>query len=143
MTPGMRELVYFISAYNAEHGYSPTYQEMRETLGYKSNGSIARMINSLVDRGIIIRVPVRSRALMVVVDVPDDIVSSHLDIYVIYTNYRGQSAIRRIIPHRFSYESTAWHPTPQWILWCYDRDRGEIRGYALKECNFNVTEDDR
>jgi hypothetical protein len=33
-----------------------------------------------------------------------------------YTNYRGETADRRIVPICIRYGSTQWHPEPQWLL---------------------------
>lgn len=54
-----------------------------------------------------------------------------------YTNYKGENALRRAIPRRVAFESTAWHPEPQWILYAYDIDKRAERGFALKDCEFS------
>jgi predicted DNA-binding transcriptional regulator YafY len=50
-----------------------------------------------------------------------------------YTNYRGETADRRIIPIRIRYGSTKWHPEPQWLLEAFDIDRDAGRAFALKD----------
>ncbi|MET3601851.1 hypothetical protein [Martelella mangrovi] len=50
-----------------------------------------------------------------------------------YTNWRGETAIRRIRPMCVKFTSTSWHREPQWILEAYDYDRQEMRGFALKD----------
>jgi predicted DNA-binding transcriptional regulator YafY len=50
-----------------------------------------------------------------------------------YTNYRGQTADRRIIPVCIRFGSTEWHPEEQWLLDAFDVDRGADRSFALKD----------
>lgn len=48
-----------------------------------------------------------------------------------YTNHRGITEERTIIPHRLYHGVSTFHPEPQWLLECYDMDRQAIRTYAL------------
>lgn len=50
-----------------------------------------------------------------------------------YTNYRGETAVRRIIPMEICYKSTVWHPEPQWVLEAFDIDKDAHRSFALKD----------
>jgi len=50
-----------------------------------------------------------------------------------YTNYRGEFAVRCIIPLSFWYGSTDWHPEPQWLVKAYDADKGAERDFAFKD----------
>lgn len=50
-----------------------------------------------------------------------------------YTNYRGETAERRIIPMRIRFGSSEWHPEEQWLLDAFDLDRGADRSFALKD----------
>ena len=50
-----------------------------------------------------------------------------------YTNWRGETAIRRLRPIGVKFMATAWHREPQWILEAFDYDRQEMRGFALKD----------
>ena len=54
-------------------------------------------------------------------------------IMVEYTNYRDETAIRRIIPKRLLFQATKWHPRPQWIMEAYDLDRKADRSFALQD----------
>lgn len=54
-------------------------------------------------------------------------------IKVRYTNYRGQTAIRTIIPIRFLFGSTEHHPNEQWLVEVWDIEKGAPRTYALKD----------
>lgn len=48
-----------------------------------------------------------------------------------YTNHRGETAARRVLPLRLEWGATEWHPETQWLLWAYDLDRGAERAFAL------------
>jgi hypothetical protein len=50
-----------------------------------------------------------------------------------YTNYRGETADRRILPKSIRFGSTQWHPEEQWLLDAFDVDRGADRCFALKD----------
>jgi predicted DNA-binding transcriptional regulator YafY len=52
---------------------------------------------------------------------------------ILYTNYRGETSVRRIIPRRIRFASTEWHPQEQWLLDAYDVDRQADRSFALKD----------
>ena len=54
-------------------------------------------------------------------------------IKVRYTNYRGETAVRLIIPLRFSFGSTEYHPHEQWLLEVWDVEKNALRVYALKD----------
>ncbi|CAH1656784.1 hypothetical protein CHELA1G11_11170 [Hyphomicrobiales bacterium] len=57
--------------------------------------------------------------------------ADHLHIF--YTNYRGESGERRIIPISVRWGSTEWHPRPQWLLRAMDVDKGEEREFAMSD----------
>ena len=50
-----------------------------------------------------------------------------------YTNYRGETALRRIVPRAIRFASTEWHPGEQWLLDAYDLDKGADRSFAMKD----------
>lgn len=50
-----------------------------------------------------------------------------------YTNYRGETGVRRIIPIEIRFVSTEWHPEPQWVMEAYDVDKGAQRSFAIKD----------
>lgn len=50
-----------------------------------------------------------------------------------YTNYRGETSIRRIIPVRVRFAASEWHPEEQWLLDAFDIDRGDTRSFAMKD----------
>jgi hypothetical protein len=52
---------------------------------------------------------------------------------VYYTNWRGETSRRRIIPKSVRYGSTEWHPEPQWLMLAWDDDKQADREFALKD----------
>jgi len=54
-------------------------------------------------------------------------------IKVLYTNYRGETAVRTIVPINFYFGKTEYHPEEQWLIRLWDVDRNAERIYALKE----------
>jgi hypothetical protein len=49
----------------------------------------------------------------------------------VYTNHRGETARRRVLPERIWFGSTDWYPAPQWLLEAFDLDRKAIRVFSL------------
>jgi hypothetical protein len=51
-----------------------------------------------------------------------------------YTNWRGERAVRRIIPEGICFVANEWHPTEQWIMTAIDVDKGgEVRTFAIAQ----------
>lgn len=50
-TKKQQELLAFIDAFIAEHGYSPSYREIMNGLGYTSVATVSLHINNLIRRG--------------------------------------------------------------------------------------------
>jgi predicted DNA-binding transcriptional regulator YafY len=48
-----------------------------------------------------------------------------------YTNHRGETAVRRILPRSMWHGSTQWHPQPQWLMRAFDLDKREVRDFAM------------
>jgi predicted DNA-binding transcriptional regulator YafY len=55
------------------------------------------------------------------------------EVRILYTNYRGETSLRRIRPERIFFGSSDWHPEAQWLLEAYDVDKGALRGFAMKD----------
>lgn len=51
----------------------------------------------------------------------------------IYTNHRGETAERTVIPLGVRFGSTQWHPEPQWLLRAFDLEKGAEREFAMAE----------
>lgn len=65
LTRKQHELVLYLHRYLAEHGVSPSFEEMKEALGLRSKSGIHRLITGLEERGFIKRLQHRARAIEV------------------------------------------------------------------------------
>ncbi len=63
LTAKQRELYDFIAATIAETGVAPSFDEMAAAVGLTSKGRIAEILDALVERGCIRRIPNRRRAI--------------------------------------------------------------------------------
>ena len=52
---------------------------------------------------------------------------------ILYTNYRGETAIRDIIPIKIWFGSTDWHPEEGWLMDAYDLEKKAERSFAMKD----------
>jgi repressor LexA len=66
LTRKQHELLMFIHDRLSETGVSPSFEEMKEALDLKSKSGVHRLITALEERGFIVRLPNRARALEVV-----------------------------------------------------------------------------
>jgi predicted DNA-binding transcriptional regulator YafY len=57
----------------------------------------------------------------------------HKAVSIVYTNYRGETAQRRIIPQRVWFGATKWHPDEQWLLDAFDVEKQSPRSFALRD----------
>lgn len=65
LTKKQRDLLVFINDYTQKTGLSPSFEEMKDGLDLKSKSGIHRLINALVERGFLERLPNKARALEV------------------------------------------------------------------------------
>lgn len=65
-TKKQKELLTFIEAFIAEHGYSPSYREIMRSLNYTSVATVALHVNSLIKRGHLQKRDNQARSLEVV-----------------------------------------------------------------------------
>jgi repressor LexA len=65
LTRKQRDLLVFINDYIQKTGLSPSFEEMKIGLDLKSKSGIHRLINALVERGFLERLPNKARALEV------------------------------------------------------------------------------
>jgi len=56
-------------------------------------------------------------------------------IKVRYTNYRGEVAVRTIVPMEVFWGKNEYHTHEQWLLRVWDVEKGAERIYALKDIN--------
>lgn len=52
---------------------------------------------------------------------------------VLYTNYKGERRERCIIPIHLWYGSTEYHPEPQWLMQALDKEKQQVRDFAMKD----------
>lgn len=55
-----------------------------------------------------------------------------------YTNYRGETAKRTIVPVSVYWGKTIWRPEWQWVLNAFDVEKQETRTFALSDCGFTT-----
>lgn len=65
-------------------------------------------------------------------NLPNNLQLNHA-VKVIYTNWRGETAERTVIPIEIWWGATEWHPGEQWLLKVWDIERQSYRHYALKD----------
>jgi hypothetical protein len=54
-------------------------------------------------------------------------------ILITYTNYRGETADRLILPRVREYGSTEYHPEKQWLITAFDVEKDAMRTFAEKD----------
>lgn len=52
---------------------------------------------------------------------------------ILYTNWKGETAYRKIIPKSIEFKATEWHKEAQWILNAFDVNKQADRGFAIKD----------
>lgn len=62
-------------------------------------------------------------------------------IEIIYTNHRGITDKRTIIPGMMWFGSTEWHPEPQWLIKAWDVEKQAERDFALKDFGLPLHQD--
>lgn len=62
-------------------------------------------------------------------------------VYIVYTNYRGETRVRKILPLRLWFGNTKWHPEEQWLLDAYDVEKEANRTFAMKDIRAWFTSD--
>lgn len=66
LTPKQAELLAYLDEFTAREGHSPSFDQMTTQLGLSSKSGVSRLIDALEERGCIIRLPNRARAISVV-----------------------------------------------------------------------------
>lgn len=58
----------------------------------------------------------------------------------VYTNYKGQTSIRNVIPIEIAFEACPEHgPDAHWVLYCWDLDKLAYRTFLLSKINVKGT----
>jgi len=52
---------------------------------------------------------------------------------VLYTNHRGITTLRRVIPRRIWFGHTEWHPGEQWLMDVFDLEKRAERSFAIAD----------
>ncbi len=55
------------------------------------------------------------------------------EVKVIYTNYRGETSERVIVPKELFWGKNEWHPEEQWLLLAFDVGKNADRTFAVKD----------
>lgn len=55
------------------------------------------------------------------------------EVEILYTNWKGETRLRKIIPISIEFKATEWHKEEQWILNALDVEKNEDRGFAIKD----------
>lgn len=58
---------------------------------------------------------------------------SDKQVWIDYTNWRGERRVRRIVPEYVDFGSNEHHPDDQWMLVAWDPEKGERRTFAMKD----------
>lgn len=56
-----------------------------------------------------------------------------MQVKIIYTNWRGETAERTIVPIKIWFGSTEWHKEEQWLLRALDTEKQAERDFAIKD----------
>jgi predicted DNA-binding transcriptional regulator YafY len=55
------------------------------------------------------------------------------EVWIDYTNYKGERKWRHIIPRGIMFCTSDWHPDLQWVIYATDLDKDQPREFALKD----------
>ena len=55
------------------------------------------------------------------------------EVKILYTNWKGETSIRKILPKEIVFGSNQWHKEEQWLLVAYDIGKKADRSFALKD----------
>lgn len=63
LTKRQRDLLTYIRSYVGQHGFSPSFEEMKEALGLASKSGVHRLVSALVERGYVKSMYARARSV--------------------------------------------------------------------------------
>ena len=72
LTKKQRYVIDYISSFQELHGYSPSYEEIAEGLGYRSKGTVHKHLKNLLEKGMITKEWNKSRSIDIVPETGDD-----------------------------------------------------------------------
>lgn len=56
-----------------------------------------------------------------------------LTVRIDYVNWRGERAVRTIVPRRLYFGEVDWHDGAQWLLDAWDVEKAAIRSFAVAD----------
>lgn len=56
---------------------------------------------------------------------------------VTYTNYKGETRERTIVPIHMWFGHTEYHKEDQWLLRALDKEKGQVRDFAINDMTPN------
>lgn len=54
-------------------------------------------------------------------------------IQIVYTNYKGETGLRKILPKEIHFGNNDWHVEPQWLLTAFDLEKNAERTFAMRD----------
>ncbi len=60
-------------------------------------------------------------------------------IEVSYTNWKGSTRVRKIIPQGVKFGESPYHPGKQWLLVALDPEDGQVKDFSLNTCVFDLS----
>ena len=61
----------------------------------------------------------------------DDHVRPAGHVLIDYTNWRGERAVREVVPISMKFGANEWHPQEQWMMLAHDIAKDESRWFAM------------
>lgn len=55
------------------------------------------------------------------------------EVKILYTNWKGVTKVRTIIPKKIIFSSNKWHKEEQYLLEAFDVEKQDIRTFACKD----------
>lgn len=71
------------------------------------------------------------------------VIGTKTELRIAYTNWRGETADRTIVPFGLRFDVTQWHPEEQWLVSAWDVEKKAVRDFALKDMVFKPAADAR
>ena len=65
LTPKQAKFLKFLANFMDQNGYSPSYEEMKQVLNYKSKSRIHAFVHSLKKRGYVRLIPYMKRSIII------------------------------------------------------------------------------
>jgi len=72
-------------------------------------------------------------------DIPPQELAEAQPLTIQYTNWKGDTRERRILPKAVRFGATKWHPEPQFLLRAFDVEKNAEREFALKDIGGSAT----